>query len=74
MALGLGQLFYLTVLLLNSIAILNPDRFLARIGLIGSVEEEGVKAKVVQLVGAVRTLMRSKLLGNSLQQDRDTRY
>jgi hypothetical protein len=60
MSLGLGQLLYLIVLLLNSIAILNPDRFLARIGLIGNAEEEGVRGKVVQLVGAVRTLMRSK--------------
>ncbi|KAH0048389.1 hypothetical protein KCU72_g8643, partial [Aureobasidium melanogenum] len=36
---GLGGLFYVSILLVNAIAILSEDRFLARIGW-GSVQQE----------------------------------
>jgi len=62
MTLGIFALLYITVLLLNAVAVLNPERFLARIGLHGSPDEEGVRGKVIQLVAAVRTLMRIPLI------------
>ncbi|KAH0288570.1 hypothetical protein E4T48_07326 [Aureobasidium sp. EXF-10727] len=68
---GLGGLFYVSVLLVNAIAILSEDRFLARIGW-GSVQQEpafggpadntSVKSKVINLIASVRTLMRIPLI------------
>lgn len=67
----LGNLFYVSCLLINAVAILSEDRFLARINLspgshdpgfgAGS-EPQSVQAKIVHLIASVRTLMRSALL------------
>jgi hypothetical protein len=56
------------VLALNAVAILNEERFLARLGWTGadnqgfgaSPGEESVKARLVSLINAVRTVMRRK--------------
>lgn len=98
--LGLGSIFYVSLLLINAMAILNEERFLAistfcyylrgqalltlpivgwtskstqsaqqnvyhqpydpysGIGMNGPGQDIGVKAKLVNLIGAVRTLMR----------------
>ncbi|KAF1355004.1 Yos1-like protein [Delphinella strobiligena] len=68
---GLGGLFYVSILLINAIAILSEDRFLARIGW-GSTQTEpafgggqdttSMKAKIVNLIASVRTLMRIPLI------------
>lgn len=67
---GLGGLFYVAVLLINAIAILSEDRFLARIGWTSSAEpgfggqrdDASVKARLINLVSSVRTLMRIPLM------------
>ncbi|KAF1968990.1 Yos1-like protein [Bimuria novae-zelandiae CBS 107.79] len=66
---GLGGLFYVSVLLINAIAILSEDRFLARIGWtanadpgFGGQRDDGIKARLVNLVSSVRTLMRIPLM------------
>ncbi|EGP87158.1 uncharacterized protein MYCGRDRAFT_42726, partial [Zymoseptoria tritici IPO323] len=64
-----------SVLLVNSIAILSEDRFLARIGWGSSAAAEpsfgggngmqgdaSVKAKMINLINSVRTLMRIPLI------------
>ncbi|CAH7681254.1 Yos1-like protein [Phakopsora pachyrhizi] len=79
---GLGKIFYVSLLLINSVAILNEDRFLARIGWssnsgnpnFGTTNQfhhdpsispngQSVKEKIINLIGAVRTLMRIPLIG-----------
>jgi len=82
--LGLGTILYVSVLLINAMAILNEERFLARIGWTsqaqraqqagyhqpydayagssGSQADIGVKGNLVNLIGAVRTLMRVPLI------------
>ena len=105
--LGLGSIFYVSLLLINAMAILNEERFLARSacppvqfsffacitriinidqpsvgwtaqaqqaqpayaqpydpysGMGGNSQELSVKAKLVNLIGAVRTLMRGNVL------------
>ncbi|KAF2088253.1 Yos1-like protein [Saccharata proteae CBS 121410] len=66
-----GGLFYVTVLLVNAIAILSEDRFLARIGWASSTQDPGfggiqdttsVKARIINLIHSVRTLMRVPLI------------
>ncbi|QHS72861.1 Yos1p [Saccharomyces paradoxus] len=67
---GLGRLFYVILLLINAVAVLSEERFLRRIGLGRSNDEAPVfgqdqnttKSKVVQLIGAVQTLLRSMLI------------
>ncbi|KAJ1834363.1 hypothetical protein LPJ63_002003 [Coemansia sp. RSA 2711] len=64
---GFGTLFYVILLLLNGIAVLNEERFLARIGWARNSAElygdtESVKAKMINLISAVRTLMRIPLI------------
>ncbi|KAI9698375.1 MAG: hypothetical protein M1836_003955 [Candelina mexicana] len=67
---GLGNLFYEAILLVNAIAILSEDRFLARIGwgnasepgFGGSPDSASIKAKIVNLIASVRTLMRIPLI------------
>jgi hypothetical protein len=65
-----------SVLLINAIAILSEDRFLARIGWSASSATEpafgagaggdaSVKAKIINLITSIRTLMRSMLLPSS---------
>ncbi|KAF8204959.1 ER-to-golgi transport membrane protein [Pholiota molesta] len=89
---GLGTVIYVSLLIINAIAILNEDRFLAKIGWIapprqvqgqmrdintgfqqpydptaygGAAQPPGeisVKARLVDLISAVRTLMRLPLI------------
>ncbi|KAI9902978.1 hypothetical protein N3K66_002330 [Trichothecium roseum] len=66
----LGNFIYLGVLLVNAIAILSEDRFLARINLspasydpaFGTGADASVKAKVINLIASVRTIMRMPLI------------
>ncbi|KAL1996636.1 hypothetical protein VTN49DRAFT_7501 [Thermomyces lanuginosus] len=68
---GLGKLVYVVVLIINAIAVLSEDRFLARIGW-GRVPQEpafgqtydttSVKAKTINLIASVRTVMRIPLI------------
>ncbi|KAK9380517.1 Yos1-like protein [Kockiozyma suomiensis] len=70
---GLGRLFYVILLLVNSIAVLSEDRFLARIGWSSAqIDNSGfgapsdavsVKTRLINLMSAVRTLMRIPLIG-----------
>ncbi|KAJ5638010.1 hypothetical protein N7490_007889 [Penicillium lividum] len=68
---GLGKLVYTIVLLINAIAVLSEDRFLARIGWGRTQAEPGfgasydgtsVKAKSINLIASVRTVMRIPLI------------
>ncbi|KAF3388971.1 Protein transport protein YOS1 [Penicillium rolfsii] len=68
---GLGKLVYVIVLIINAIAVLSEDRFLARIGWGRTQAEPGfgasydstsVKAKSVNLIASVRTVMRIPLI------------
>lgn len=64
--LSLGTLLYVSVLSINGVAILNEDRFLSRIGL-GSRRSSyeditSIKSKIVNLISAVRTLLRFPLI------------
>ncbi|OTB14383.1 hypothetical protein K445DRAFT_319204 [Daldinia sp. EC12] len=67
----LGNLLYVTILLINAIAILSEDRFLARINLSSTSydpafgagpDSQSVKAKVVNLIASVRMVMRIPLI------------
>lgn len=71
MLFGLGNLFYVSILLVNAVAVLSEDRFLARIGwgnaptepsFGGSNDAASVKGKLVNLISSVRTLMRIPLI------------
>ncbi|KAJ6264626.1 hypothetical protein Dda_0775 [Drechslerella dactyloides] len=59
-----GNLFYVAVLLVNAVAVLSEDRFLARIGWAGQQDQGfggqdvSIKAKLINLISAIRTLMR----------------
>ncbi|KAK5113089.1 hypothetical protein LTR62_003668 [Meristemomyces frigidus] len=68
-----GGLFQASILVVNGIAILSEDRFLARIGWGtsqqqsepsfggGSIQDNtSMKAKMINLISSVRTLMRSE--------------
>ncbi|KAM0712280.1 hypothetical protein Q7P37_011374 [Cladosporium fusiforme] len=67
-----GGLFQVSVLLVNAIAVLSEDRFLARIGWGNAQQSEpsfggaqdgaSVKAKTINLINSVRTLMRIPLI------------
>ncbi|KAL1984116.1 hypothetical protein VTN96DRAFT_9616 [Rasamsonia emersonii] len=68
---GLGKLVYVVVLIINAIAVLSEDRFLARIGwgrtqpdpaFGASYDSTSVKAKTVNLIASVRTVMRIPLI------------
>ncbi|GBB86362.1 hypothetical protein RclHR1_12790007 [Rhizophagus clarus] len=67
MVLSIGQIIYVILLVINAIAILNEERFLARIGM-SSHPEPGYgdvtsfKSKIINLISAVRTLMRIPLI------------
>jgi len=68
---GLGKLVYTICLIINAIAILSEDRFLARIGW-GRIQPDpsfgathdnaSIKAKSVNLIASVRTVMRIPLI------------
>jgi len=83
----LGVILYVTLLLINAMAILSEDRFLARIGWSSTQppnvnpsfhqpydqtgygvaqQDVGVKVRLINLIGAVRTLMRIPLIGLNL--------
>ncbi|KAH6690409.1 Yos1-like protein [Plectosphaerella plurivora] len=65
-----GSFLYAAVLFINAIAILSEDRFLARINLspssydpaFGQGADASVKAKIINLIASVRTLMRIPLI------------
>ncbi|PYH84513.1 Yos1-like protein [Aspergillus uvarum CBS 121591] len=68
---GLGKLFYVVILFINSLAILSEDRFLARIGwgrmqadaaFGATYDNTSVKAKTINLIASVRTVMRIPLI------------
>ncbi|CAI7659464.1 hypothetical protein PENPOL_c006G06958 [Penicillium polonicum] len=68
---GLGKLFYVIILIINAIAVLSEDRFLARVGWGRTQADPGfgatydstsVKAKSVNLIASVRTVMRIPLI------------
>ncbi|RAL01084.1 YOS1 family protein [Aspergillus ibericus CBS 121593] len=68
---GLGKLVYVIILLINSLAVLSEDRFLARIGwgrtqgdpaFGASYDTTSVKAKTINLIASVRTVMRIPLI------------
>jgi len=70
----LWELFYIFLLLINAVAILNEERFLARIGWSSSqaaqqtyngyeqTAEEDIKSRLVYLITAIRTLLRIPLI------------
>ncbi|KAK0453633.1 ER-to-golgi transport membrane protein [Armillaria borealis] len=76
----LGTIFYVGLLVVNAMAVLSEDRFLARIGWSSSKPQNtafnqydqngygappgdvGMKAKLIDLISAVRTLMRIPLI------------
>ncbi|OJZ92257.1 hypothetical protein ASPFODRAFT_39588 [Aspergillus luchuensis CBS 106.47] len=68
---GLGKLVYVIILLINSLAVLSEDRFLARIGwgrtqndpaFGATYDTTSVKAKTINLIASVRTVMRIPLI------------
>lgn len=62
---GLVSLFVGILLVINSVAILNEERFLRRIGLGHTpqdISQNSIRAKIVNLLNAVRTLMRVPLI------------
>ncbi|KAI9096217.1 Yos1-like protein [Phlyctochytrium arcticum] len=68
-ALGLGTLFYVGLLLINAVAVLHEERFLARIGLGQSSHQAhygedvgSIKHKIISLISAIRTLLRIPLV------------
>jgi len=83
--LTLGTIIYVTLLLINAMAVLSEDRFLARIGWSSAQvqmvnqpyaqpydqpgypgQDASMKARLINLIGAVRTLMRIPLIGVNL--------
>ncbi|KAK2768569.1 hypothetical protein FQN54_000425 [Arachnomyces sp. PD_36] len=65
---GLGKLVYVIILIINAIAVLSEDRFLARIGWGRTQTDPGfgapqdtasIKSQSVNLIASVRTVMRS---------------
>ncbi|KAJ9064471.1 hypothetical protein DSO57_1030241 [Entomophthora muscae] len=66
MSFSIRDLFYTILLVLNGLAILNEERFLARIGWstsqVSFSGNESVKAKLLSLISAVRTLLRLPLI------------
>ncbi|OAX84650.1 hypothetical protein ACJ72_00986 [Emergomyces africanus] len=72
---GLGKLLYVIILIINAIAVLSEDRFLARIGWGRTQYDPGfgaasdmtsIKAKSVNLIASVRTVMRIPLIAINL--------
>ncbi|KZZ89449.1 Yos1-like protein [Moelleriella libera RCEF 2490] len=65
-----GSFLYITVLLINAVAILSEDRFLARINLspashdpaFGAGPDASIKAKIINLIASIRTIMRMPLI------------
>lgn len=59
---GLAKLLYSLLLLTNAIAVLSEDRFLYRMGWISGNETDGVKYRLINLILAIRTLLRVPLV------------
>ncbi|KAG9238666.1 Yos1-like protein [Amylocarpus encephaloides] len=71
---GFGNLIYIVVLLINAMAILSEDRFLARVGMSTTISEpafgggssgasdQSITSKFINLLTSVRTLMRIPLI------------
>jgi len=80
----LGTIIYVSLLVVNAMAVLSEDRFLARIGWSssqplnananagfqydqnaygGAQPDVGIKSRLIDLISAVRTLMRIPLIG-----------
>ena len=74
---GFGPLIYVSVLLLNAVAILSEDRFLARIGWgrahlqqssepsfggVGANDPDSIKSRVVNLISSIRMVTRVPLI------------
>ncbi|KAF3016136.1 hypothetical protein E8E14_007509 [Neopestalotiopsis sp. 37M] len=69
---GLGSFFQIAVLLLNAVAILSEDRFLARVGLSASSHDpafgagpggdQSFKFKLMNMIASVRMLTRGPLI------------
>ncbi|EME79388.1 uncharacterized protein MYCFIDRAFT_87357 [Pseudocercospora fijiensis CIRAD86] len=68
-----GGLFQVSILLLNAVAVLSEDRFLARIGWSSSQQtsepafggdshSQSIKSKIINLITSIRTLMRIPLI------------
>ena len=70
---GFGPLIYVSVLLLNAVAILSEDRYLARIGWgrahmqqsepsfgQGAGDPDSIKSRVVNLISSIRMVARGK--------------
>ncbi|KAI1150529.1 Yos1-like protein [Nemania diffusa] len=64
----IGNLIYVLVLITNALAILSEDRFLARINFSSAAydpafgtgpDTQSIRAKAINLLASVRTLMRS---------------
>ncbi|KAJ3815449.1 Yos1-like protein [Lentinula lateritia] len=76
----LGTILYVSILLVNAMAVLSEDRFLARIGWTSARpqsnnnpgfqsydqpafgQEVAIKTKIIDLISAVRTLLRIPLI------------
>ena len=59
----LGVIFYIALLLINAVAVLNEQRFLAQIGLASAnADPQSFRYKVITLIQAVRTLLRIPLV------------
>ncbi|KAM4059474.1 yos1-like domain-containing protein [Hirsutella rhossiliensis] len=65
-----GNFLYIAVLLINAVAVLSEDRFLARINLspasydpaFGIGADASIKAKIIHLIASIRTIMRMPLV------------
>ncbi|CAG9939245.1 hypothetical protein V2G26_000753 [Clonostachys chloroleuca] len=65
-----GNFVWINVLLVNAVAVLSEDRFLARIGLspashdpsFGAGPDTSVKGKIINLISSIRTIMRMPLI------------
>ncbi|KAM6391592.1 immediate early response 3-interacting protein 1 [Rhynochetos jubatus] len=68
MAFTLYSLLQAALLVVNAIAVLHEERFLRRVGwasdqgIRGFGEEPGIKAQLINLIRAVRTVMRVPLI------------
>ena len=58
----LGSLFYVMLLSLNAVCILNKDRFLVRIGLSNDQLSQGVSSQVATLVQSLKTVLTIPLI------------
>lgn len=68
---GLGRLLYVAILLLNSVAILSEERFIARLigdetPAFGQSSEEGFKTRLLSLIRSIRTVTRPVLIGANI--------